>query len=457
MMKTNHSNATLWSQHLVKSPQWLEQVETLYTSPYVTSCIFETLSSVQKVLVVRLLFVQEVEAAVVLKWFQKQSNTAVNHLVALKILNRRHESNSVYFQLNPKFQASLQDLILCKVPSPFRRKPESSIDVTFLSQYSRQCWNQILQFLVGLESPGHEPSMRIVQVLVSSGLIEQVKDGFRITRKGFQFLLKDIQEQVWFILENILFSTSSKEEEEEVKSFSRGQLAEFLFELSFCASGVAYCRKTKTGQQEYLHYLADLGLVYLSSFDDDYFYVTPLGLTRSLGCWLGEKSSSESNSSDIDDDCQIIVETNFRVYVYTNCTFQITLLSLFIQFLYRLPNMAVGMITRDSIRAALDNGITAQQMITFLQSHMHPIMKGRLPITVIDQIRLWEAQRFRVDAKNALLLDNFENRTQLEKACEFAKQLGVYLWSNDDILVTEEAAQTSMMEMLFPTLSRGSA
>jgi hypothetical protein len=62
-----------------------------------------------------------------------------------------------------------------------------------------------------------------------------------------------------------------------------------------------------------------------------------------------------------------------------------------------------------------------------------------------------------VDAKNALLLDNFENRTQLEKACEFAKQLGVYLWSNDDILVTEEAAQTSMMEMLFPTLSRGSA
>ncbi|GJD07263.1 RNA polymerase II transcription factor B subunit 2 [Galdieria sulphuraria] len=461
-MKATNRGSLL--EYLMDS-EWADEVETLYKSPYATSCIFEILSSLQKAILTRLLFIQEIDASTLLKWFQKQSQsqiqTIVNHLVDLRILYRKQGSNSVQFQMNPKFQKSLQDLILRNVVSPFVRKEETDIgdhnttsqqqlsyDVTFLSQYSRHCWNKILQFLVGLEPLESEPSVRIIEALVESGLIEQVEDGFRITTVGFQFLLKDTREQVWFILENILFSneTNLKIGTKLQKRVMNEEMVEFLFELSFCASGVAYHWKTlsKT-QQIYIPYLADLGLIYLhisSSLEkDSYFYVTPLGvtLTRSI-CWLGDKNNYLllEDWSNVDNDCRMIVQTNFRVYVYTNCTFQISLLSLFIQFLYRLPNMAVGVITRDSIRTALNNGITAQQMISYLQNHMHPNMKGKLPITIIDQIRLWEAQRFRVTTKHALLLDHFDNMTCFEKTCNFAKELGVHLWREkiDDLFET---------------------
>ncbi|GJQ10210.1 hypothetical protein GpartN1_g2001.t1 [Galdieria partita] len=463
-MKTTNRKSLL--TYLMDS-QWADEVETLYKSPYATSCIFEILSSLQKAILTRLLFIQQVEANVLLKWFQKQSQsqlqTVVNHLVDLRILYRKQDSHSVQFLMNPKFQKSLQDLILCNVVSPFVRKKkedtghdtsqqQSSKDVSFLSQYSRQCWNKILQFLVGLESTESEPSTRILEALLESDLIEQVEDGFRITTLGFQFLLKDIREQVWFILENILFSNPMTHTKPQ-KRVMNEEMVEFLFELSFCASGVAYHWKTLSEtQQNYIPYLADLGLVYLhrsSSVEDSYFYATPLGvtLTRSI-CWLRDTTnySSVEDWSNVDAECRIIVQTNFRVYVYTRCTFQISLLSLFIQFLYRLPNMAVGVITRDSIRTALNNGITAQQMISYLQSHMHPHMKGKLPITIIDQIRLWEAQRSRVSTQHALLLDHFDCTTSFEKTCNFAKELGVYLWSDSQkcILVVDETAQQSL-------------
>lgn len=467
--------------------QWADKLETLYNSPYATSCIFETLSPLQKVILTRLLFIQEIEANVLLKWFQKQSHsqlqTVINHLVALRILQRKQDFNSVLFQLNPTFQKSLQDLILCNVVSPFVRKEqqddasqreELSVDISFLSQYSRHCWNKILQFLVGLGSTANEPSMRIVEALIESGLIEQVEDGFRITTTGFQFLLKDVREQVWFILESILFTTplqsnlsSASNQKAATKLQNRVmnvEMVEFLFELSFCASGVAYYCETVHKQQSYIPYLADLGLIYLDTCSSEqgyYFYVTPLGVTlaRSI-CWLEETgNSSVEDWSDVYDDCRIIVETNFRVYVYTTYTFQISLLSLFVQFLYRLPNMAIGVITRDSIRTALGNGITAQHMISYLQKHLHPVMKGRLPITIIDQIRLWEAQRFRVSTKHALLLDHFSSSTQFEKTCDFAKELGVYLWSDPDkcILVVEETAQPQLEKWIATSATTAAA
>ena len=38
----------------------------------------------------------------------------------------------------------------------------------------------------------------------------------------------------------------------------------------------------------------------------------------------------------------------------------------------RFPNIIVGMITRESIRGALANGITAQQIVHYLGTHAHP-------------------------------------------------------------------------------------
>jgi len=57
---------------------------------------------------------------------------------------------------------------------------------------------------------------------------------------------------------------------------------------------------------------------------------------------------------------------------------------------FRLPNLAVGVLTRDSVRQALRSGITAMQIIDFLRQHAHPEMTKdppALPLTIVDQVR----------------------------------------------------------------------
>ena len=108
----------------------------------------------------------------------------------------------------------------------------------------------------------------------------------------------------------------------------------------------------------------------------------------------------------------------------------------------RFPNLVVGQITRDSVKKALTNGITADQVrapehhilgaslpmavkiISYLITHAHPQMrknvrppaplaipaepvlnasllfqKPLLPVTVQDQIRLWELEKNRVKSQ----------------------------------------------------------
>ena len=71
----------------------------------------------------------------------------------------------------------------------------------------------------------------------------------------------------------------------------------------------------------------------------------------------------------------IIIETNFKIYAYTKSPLEIAILNLFVHFKTRFANMVCGQITRESIRNALYNGITADQIIKFLETHAHPQMR----------------------------------------------------------------------------------
>ena len=100
------------------------------------------------------------------------------------------------------------------------------------------------------------------------------------------------------------------------------------------------------------------------------------------------------------------METNFRVYAYTGSSLQIAILSLFVTMQTRFANMVIGVLCRDSVREALSRGISGEQIISYLHSHAHPEMRKNtptLPVTVIDQIRLWEMERNRLRAVKGLL------------------------------------------------------
>jgi len=58
----------------------------------------------------------------------------------------------------------------------------------------------------------------------------------------------------------------------------------------------------------------------------------------------------------------IVLETNYRLYAYTDNPLQTAVLNLFVSIKWRFPNLVVGAITRESVRKALVNGIMADQV-----------------------------------------------------------------------------------------------
>jgi len=58
----------------------------------------------------------------------------------------------------------------------------------------------------------------------------------------------------------------------------------------------------------------------------------------------------------------LVVETNYKLYAYTSNPLQIAVMALFASLKTRFANFVTGMITRESVRRGLENGITANQV-----------------------------------------------------------------------------------------------
>jgi transcription initiation factor TFIIH subunit 4 len=110
------------------------------------------------------------------------------------------------------------------------------------------------------------------------------------------------------------------------------------------------------------------------------------------------------------EDGYLIIETNYRVYAYTRESFsfharkdyshdtkesplQIAILSLFLEMKARFGNMVMAVLSRDSVREAFKNGITADQIISFLTSHAHAEMRKQ----VCDALSLRERKNMIFD------------------------------------------------------------
>lgn len=98
------------------------------------------------------------------------------------------------------------------------------------------------------------------------------------------------------------------------------------------------------------------------------FYPTRLALNIATG-------QNKPVARDMEKEGYIVVETNYRVYAYTNSNLQVALLGLFCEMLYRFPNLVVSILTRDSVRQALRSGITAAQIIGWVQINKNEIIR----------------------------------------------------------------------------------
>jgi len=63
----------------------------------------------------------------------------------------------------------------------------------------------------------------------------------------------------------------------------------------------------------------------------------------------------------------LLIETNFKVFAYTNSQFDFAMIEFLFEIEYVFPNFIVAHITRKSIRNALKRGINSSKVINFLE------------------------------------------------------------------------------------------
>lgn len=223
---------------------------------------------------------------------------------------------------------------------------------------------------------------------------------------------------------------------------SETDILNFLFMLGSLELGQDYSTATLSATQlQMLDDLAEFGIIYRSNKAASTFYPTRLAvtLTSDAGA-LSQGLSATANEPSLGGGSTtkgfIIVETNYRIYAYTNSLLQIAILSLFTHMRTRFPNLVSGKITRTSIGSAISRGITSAQIIEYLETHAHPQMqktKPFLPPTVMDQIRLWEYERERMDTNQGFLMKDFARPEDYKEYVMYAKDNGVLVWQNDKL------------------------
>ncbi|OAG36373.1 hypothetical protein AYO21_09452 [Fonsecaea monophora] len=470
---------------------------TWLRSPASALAIFrKRLSALAKSFVLMLLYMPRPLPVKQLEQFVKDTSRGEREH-ALDLLHRYHIFRDVTlnstkaYALTPDFAKSLRRALTgagdTRSFGQVARVPEGrKVTISQLDEYSRQRWEGILGYMVGSssipletanEQPAIEPAPGVIELLKAGHLIE-VSGAYshgqraRITKEGFAFVLQDINTQVWALL--FLYVDNA-----EVFDMDKVDVLSFLFLVSSLELGLAYSTSTlDETQRRCLSDLVSLGLVYQPLSDDginpaNHFYPTRLATTLTsdsasalsttnltIGTSLSQKYSSSSGtttpSGTVTQKGFIIVETNYRVYAYTSSPLQIALLSLFVNLRSRHPNLVTGKMSKASVQRAVQAGITADQIISYLTTHAHPQMRRHaqaeqaallargtttesqvqrtvpiLPATILDQIHLWQLERDRMTTTPGFLFRDFSTRAEYEANCRYADETGVLVWKDD--------------------------
>ncbi|XP_047978721.1 general transcription and DNA repair factor IIH subunit TFB2 [Salvia hispanica] len=427
------------------------KLDKLYENSFICEAILRSLPPLAKKYVLQLLYI---EGPVSAKWLEEwvladgasKHKVAIDRLIQLRVLTETVErKKEATYLFNPPFQRNLQKHILRGGVSPREPMP-SNVTVRLpsteeLDAYAVEQWELFLLHLIN--STEVERSMNISSSMMKvfqHGLLSQKddKEPSRLTESGFQFLLMDTNAQLWYIIREYITNC-------EEQGVDTADLISFLLELSFHVMGKAYNLNTLSDiQRTIVKDLVDLGLVKLQQGRKESWFI-PTKLATNLSISLADTATRKQGF--------VVVETNFRLYAYSTSKLHVEILRLFARVEYQLPNLIVGAINKESLYKAFLNGITAEQIVSFLQQNAHPRVAEKIPTVpenVTDQIRLWEADLNRVEMTPAHLYDEFPSRDVFEAACDFAREYGGLLWENSKKmrLVVKGEIFTQMKEFL---------
>ncbi|XP_067002573.1 general transcription factor IIH subunit 4 [Anabrus simplex] len=406
-------------------------IDRLYNHPATCLAVYRELPEIARHYVIRLVFVEQpVPQAVVASWisqaFALEHNQVSDVLSSLRVWQEAAIPGGLPgWILNPTFKKNLR-IALLGGGKPWSMSSQLEVDskprdIPYLDSYAMERWECVLHYMVGSQQQ-EGISADAVRILLHAGLMKRdEEDGSPvITREGFQFLLLDTPSQVWYFILQYLDTV-------QARGLDLVECLTFLFQLSFSTMGKDYSTEGMSeGLLVFLQHLREFGLVYQRKRKAGRFYPTRLALNIASG--------QNKTQNEVHQEGYIVVETNYRIYAYTNSNLQVALLGLFSELIYRFPNLAVGILTRESVRQALKSGITAEQIVGFLRLHAHPRMVAvgppTLPPTIVDQIKLWENERNRFVFSEGVLYSQFLSQADFDVLKDYATELGVVVWSN---------------------------
>ncbi|KAI9296255.1 RNA polymerase II transcription factor B subunit 2 [Neoconidiobolus thromboides FSU 785] len=446
----------------------------LFKEPSSCLAIYRLLTPLAKQLVMSLLFSEDqVEITTVFSWFHLKAagevQIALKNAAKLKILikskskpgdsKEQRDNDKKYIHMNRIFRSSFKNALCggCSdssfgKSSNLNDKIKPSIEI--LDRFAEKSREAILHYMVGSRD-GEPVSPKVVNLLRNSGLMSKKEGDTKITNRGFQFLLKDVVAQTWIFLLQYLSMVSSEERGE--RKIEQVEVLQFYFLLASLEFGKGYLISAlNPAQRKMLHDLSKYGVIYQNEEDPKMFYPTLMAtslMSGGLDSTLRKGDSPLEAPDELKDELNIlsgqpgtlIVETNYRIYAYTKSQLQVAILNLFMGLKNRYENMVAGYLDRDSVRKAFSHGITADQIIHYLESHAHPIMRKEnpiLPLTVVDQIKLWEIEKNRVHSSSGKLWKGFARPQDFIAVYEIAKSYGGVLWANREkkmMVITESA------------------
>ncbi|KAG8833570.1 RNA polymerase II transcription factor B 52 kDa subunit [Serendipita sp. 399] len=404
----------------------------LYVRPSASLAILRLLSPLERQIVMSLIWLEfAVETRSIGSWVTPDGRSpyeaALKSLASLHIVTGSKEQVA----LHASFKSGLRNGLtgggdVETFGRPVQFQAQYSVDAPLLSEaldsYALERWDTILHYMVtsGTEQASAKPSEGVLYLLEHSGLMVSEHGRRKITSTGFQFLLESPHTQLWVFMLSYLRMMAERDDMDMV------DILGFFFTLAMAQSTQQYSSATLSPTQMIMiSDLRDFGLVYFPM--DSIVAFQPTRFSVAL------TSNSRSILNEDTDRSQgfVVLETNYHVYAYTSNPLQIAVLNLFVSFKARFSNMIIGTLTRDSVKKALVNGITADQIISYLVTHSHPQMKKNnpiIPVTVQDQIRLWELERHRVKGQDGYLYKDFASMNDYEVVVKYAKELGVVLW-----------------------------
>ncbi|XP_033912322.3 general transcription factor IIH subunit 4 [Acipenser ruthenus] len=420
-------------------------LDRLYNHPATCLAVFRELPQLAKNYVMRMLFLEQpLPQAAVAYWVKKENQKdheeSTGVLSGLRLWHTQQLPGGLQgLILNPIFKDNLRIALLgggkawADDTSQFGPDKHAR-DIDSLDKYAIERWEVILHFMVG--SPSAAVSQDLAQLLIQAGLMRsEAGDAPCITSAGFQFLLLDTASQLWYFTLQYLKTAESR-------GMDLVEILSFLFQLSFSTLGRDYSVEGMSDSLlTFLQHLREFGLVFQRKRKSRRYYPTRLAINLAAGV--------SGTSVDAHNQGFVVVETNYRIYAYTESELQIALVALFSELLYRFPNLIVAQVTRESVQQAIANGITAEQIIHFLRTRAHPVMLKQTPVlppTITDQIALWELERDRLQFSEGVLYNQFLSQVDSEVLRNHAKDLGVLIWENPQnrVMVVTQAGHSDV-------------